>query len=145
MWFVVRVLLAAEKKELFVILVPRDFNPEPRSRTRVLYHSTGNWTTVHYPQRSVIFLPRTSCTQQLPTQYRTQNKTTAALYHDVLAPAFYDCCIGAEPTPSHIQSANMINKRMVSLKLNLFIVNILNSTFFGDAISLIPSSPPLTI
>jgi hypothetical protein len=37
---------------------------------------------------------------------------------------FYDCCIGAEPTPSHIQSANMINKRMVSLKLNLFIVNI---------------------
>ena len=102
-----------------------------------------NWTTVHYPQRSVIFLSRTSCTQQLPTQYRTQNKTAAALYHDVLAPVFYDSCIGAEPMPSHIQSANMINKRMVSLKLNLFILNI-NSSPFLVMLLLIPSMPLLT-
>ena len=73
----------------------------------------------------------------------TQNETAAVPYHEVLVPVFYDCCTGAEPTPSHIQSANMINKRMVLLKLNLSILNI-NSSPFLAMLFLIPSMPLLT-
>ena len=64
------------------------------------------------------------------TQDSTQNEIAATPYHDVLAPVFYGC-IGAEPPPSHIQSANMINKRMAQLKLNLFIVDINSSPFLA--------------
>ena len=70
------------------------------------------------------------CIATLFTQDSTQNETTRAVPWCPRA-GVYDCCIGAEPTPSHIQSANMINKRMVLLKLNLFILNINSSPFLA--------------
>ena len=112
--------MAAEKKELLVSCKALGFEPWTLGSKSALPLKPYFPDHSSIPQENVsLFLPRHPVSHNF-----TQNETAAALYHDVLAPVFFDFCIGAEPTPSHIQSANMINKMMVSLKLNLFIVNI---------------------
>ena len=135
--------MAAEKKELLVSCNCKALGFEPWTLGSKSALPLKPYFPDHssIPQENVsLFLPRHPVSHNF-----TQNETAAAPYHDhdVLVPVFYDCCIGAEPTPSHIQSANIINKRMVLLKLNLFILNI-NSSPFSAMLFLIPSMPLLT-